>query len=145
MALAKNKWLNVIGGWKRHLWKWDMAQKIKLFIWLSSENKILTWDTLQKKGWQSPNRCHLCSKYVESVYHLFVSCSFCWDVWLRIKKELNYLVVWEGSTLSDCFENWVKKEVVFITLALHSLLVRLVGAEQSNLRRKQTIHFFCCM
>jgi hypothetical protein len=67
LALAKKKWLNVIGGWRRHMWKWDMAQKIKLFIWLSIENKILTWDTLQRKGWQGPNhlslvlqRCRIC-------------------------------------------------------------------------------------
>jgi hypothetical protein len=30
-ALAKKKWQHVIGGWRRHLWKWDLAQKIKLF------------------------------------------------------------------------------------------------------------------
>jgi len=50
LALEKKKWMTVIGGWKRDLWKWDLAQKIKLFIWLLSENKILTWDSLQKKG-----------------------------------------------------------------------------------------------
>jgi len=116
LSLARKKWLNVIGGWRRHIWKWDMAQKIKLFIWLSIENKILTWETLQRKGWQGPNLCHLCSKDAESVYHLFVSCSLCQDVWIRIKKELNILTVWEGSTLSGCFENWDNKEDFYITL-----------------------------
>lgn len=33
------------------MWKWDLSQKIKLFIWLSVENRILTWDILQRKGW----------------------------------------------------------------------------------------------
>jgi hypothetical protein len=39
-TLAKNKWQHVIGGWRRHLWKWDLAQKIKLFTWLAIEIKF---------------------------------------------------------------------------------------------------------
>jgi len=104
-ALVKKKWQYVIGGWRRHMWNWDMAQKIKLFTWLSIENKILTWDTLQRKGWEGPNICHLCSKDAKIVYHLFVTCNFFQDVWIRIKNELNILTSREGSTLSRCFEN----------------------------------------
>jgi hypothetical protein len=50
------------------------------------------------------------------VYHLFVTCIFCKDVWTRTKKELNLLTVWDGSTLDDCFENWDRKEDLYITL-----------------------------
>ena len=37
--------------WKFKLWKWEIQLKKKLFIWLASENKILTWKVLQGKGW----------------------------------------------------------------------------------------------
>jgi hypothetical protein len=36
-------------GWKVNIWKWNIQLKIKLFIWMITENKVLTWDALQKK------------------------------------------------------------------------------------------------
>jgi hypothetical protein len=33
-ALAKKLWPQQIAGWRRHLWTWDLAYKIKLFTWL---------------------------------------------------------------------------------------------------------------
>jgi hypothetical protein len=38
-------------GWRNRLWKWNIHQKIKLFLWLAVENKILTWNNLQLRGW----------------------------------------------------------------------------------------------
>jgi hypothetical protein len=116
LALAKKNWPIGVGGWRRHMWKWDLVQKIKLFTWLSVENRILTWDTLQRKGWQGPNICHLCFKEVESVFHLFVSCSFCREVWNKIFKDFVIMTAWEGSSLCECFENWHKKEASYLTL-----------------------------
>jgi hypothetical protein len=48
-ALTNKIWHQSIGGWRRHLWTWNIAQKIRLFTWLTIENKILTWDILQRK------------------------------------------------------------------------------------------------
>jgi hypothetical protein len=58
-----------------------MPLKIKLFLWLSMEGKILTWDSLQKRGWEGPGRCPLCRKESESITHLFTSCTFARTVW----------------------------------------------------------------
>jgi hypothetical protein len=57
-------------GWKYKLWKWEIQLKKKLFIWLAAENKILTWQVLQGKGWQGPGRCPLCKSEIEDVDHL---------------------------------------------------------------------------
>jgi hypothetical protein len=40
----------VIGGWRKSLWSWECPIKINLFIWLMVENKILTWEILQCRG-----------------------------------------------------------------------------------------------
>jgi hypothetical protein len=113
--VIKKKLLHqVIGGWRRHLW--DIAQKIRLFTWLIIENKILTWDTLQRKGWEGPSIFHLCSNEAEYVVHIFVKCSFIQNVWNRIKGGLNINIVWKGSTITTCYENWVTKERTHITL-----------------------------
>jgi hypothetical protein len=116
LALAKKFWPSPVGGWRRHLWKWDLIPKIKLFIWLSLENIILTWDILQRKGWQGPNICVLCLNEAESVYHLFVSYCFCREVWSHFYTTLNIQIVWEGAFLNSFFESWLEKEETFITL-----------------------------
>jgi hypothetical protein len=86
-ALTNKLWHHTIGGWRRHLWSWNIAQKIRLFTWLAIENKILTWDILQRKGWEGPSICQLCSSDSETVLHLFVKCSFTRQVWDRIKMN----------------------------------------------------------
>jgi len=75
-ALASTKWQQSIGGWRHSCWKGDLTLKIKLFIWLSMENKILTWDNLQSKGWEGPSICHLCKKEPKTANHLLINCIF---------------------------------------------------------------------
>jgi hypothetical protein len=96
LALAKTFWPNPVEGWRKHLWKWDLTPKIKLFIWLSLENRILTWDNLQRKGWEGPNICVLCQDEAESVYHLFVTCRFSREVWNQLYSVLSIHSYWEG-------------------------------------------------
>jgi hypothetical protein len=58
-------------GWKVNLWKWNLQLKIKLFIWMAAENRILSWDVLQKKGWEGPGICFLCAKTVLKISTTF--------------------------------------------------------------------------
>jgi hypothetical protein len=53
-ALETKQWKNSIGGWRKILWLWDCPLKIKLFVWLVAENKILTWENLQLRGHIGP-------------------------------------------------------------------------------------------
>jgi hypothetical protein len=91
-------------GWKYKLWKWEIQLKKKLFIWLAAENKILTWQVLQGKGWQGPGRCPLCKSEIENVDHLFVHCRFIQTVWESLAICLNKHFRWNGRTLCHCFE-----------------------------------------
>jgi hypothetical protein len=72
------------GGWKVNLWKWNIQLKIKLFIWLAGNKKVLTWDTLQNKGWEGPGVCYLCKLDVEDIDHLLIHCTFTKAVWARL-------------------------------------------------------------
>jgi hypothetical protein len=112
MALLSTQRLPSFGGWRLKVWKWDIQLKIKLFIWLAMENKILTWDNLQQKGWEGPSRCQLCKKETENISHLFIHCSFTKSVWERIQIGQKIKKVWEGNTLSDCFKNWTEDKSV---------------------------------
>ena len=33
--------------------------KVKLFMWLVHQKKILTWENLLKRGFVGPSKCHL--------------------------------------------------------------------------------------
>jgi len=49
-AVECKKHAFLIGGWRNTLWKWDCPLKLKLFSWLVVENKVLSWDNLQRRA-----------------------------------------------------------------------------------------------
>jgi hypothetical protein len=65
-ATEKKKRSFVIGGWRKSLWSWDCPLKLNLFTWLVAENKILTWENLQHRGFIGPSYCILCKKSKET-------------------------------------------------------------------------------
>ena len=75
--------------WKQ-LWKVECPLKAKLTLWLTLNNKLLTWDNLQKRGWIGPSRCALCNSDEETVSHLFNLCSYAELVWKVACAELKY-------------------------------------------------------
>lgn len=60
----------------KNLWKVGVPPKVCCFIWICFNDKILTWENLQKRGYTSPGICMLCLLDMEDVNHLFVSCTF---------------------------------------------------------------------
>ena len=57
------------------LWYFNIPAKIRCFIWLVVMNRVLTWDNLQRRGWQGPGICTLCRLNEDSVQHLFLDCT----------------------------------------------------------------------
>ena len=45
--------------WWRSLWKLKCPSKARLFMWCALENRVPTWDILQKRGFQGPGWCVL--------------------------------------------------------------------------------------
>jgi hypothetical protein len=84
--------------------------KIKLFIWLAADDKILTWDNLLRRGWEGPNICFLCHLNSESITHLFLDCTFTQQVWHRLSFSLKLGSIWSGSSLQTSLEDWTKEE-----------------------------------
>jgi hypothetical protein len=52
------------------IWKAKIPLKIKIFMWLVSQNVILTKDNLVKRKWKGSNSCAFCNEN-ESSQHLF--------------------------------------------------------------------------
>jgi ferredoxin len=97
--------------WYKELWNWKVPLKIKVFIFLMLEQRILTWENLVKRGFLGPSRCVLCGKYEEFVYHLFMTCKFTKVIWTTILRDLKLKSLWEGGQLVDCLKNCIRKEV----------------------------------
>jgi hypothetical protein len=54
------------------VWDLKIPPRVQNFLWLFSQNKILTRDNLRKRGIPKPLECSLC-KEIESVSHLIQS------------------------------------------------------------------------
>jgi hypothetical protein len=64
--------------------------KIKLFLWLAANHKVLTWDSLQKKGWEGPGICQLCNCNSEDIDHILIHCPFTKEVWNHFFQSLSF-------------------------------------------------------
>jgi hypothetical protein len=98
--------LPALSGWQSHIWKWHLPLKVILFFWLAINNKILTWDILQKKGWVGPSYCILCGQQAEDINHLFIECIFTKSVWNKCEHLLQFKHQWVGYTLQNCMDLW---------------------------------------
>jgi hypothetical protein len=55
------------------VWKLKIPPKIQVFLWLFSQNKIMTRDNLRTRGMVKPLECEMC-KELEIVKHLMFEC-----------------------------------------------------------------------
>jgi hypothetical protein len=104
------------------IWCLKIPPRVHFFLWLLTQNKVLTRDNVKKRKHIEDDRCLFCSE-VESVHHLFFDCVVAKQMWEHISDCTETLC---GS----CFENigtlWIsnKKNVVtniFTSAALWGL------------------------
>ena len=57
--------------------------------WLALSNKLLTWEMLQKRGFEGPSLCSLCRSNVETTSHLFKLCPYAGSMWKGAVDKLN--------------------------------------------------------
>ena len=115
------------------MWKIHSPPKTRLFLWCVLENKVPTWDNLQKRGFQGSGSCVLCK--AESVIHLFLTCPYCVQVWKECVKLLGLGLEcrWEGDSILLAWENWKKMESLEIMAALPFLVTWGIWLARNNL------------
>ena len=70
------------------------------------ENRVPTWDILQKRNFQGPGWCVLCKKELESISHLFITCPFSIAVWKESMSLVGLDYRWDGNSVNNAWENW---------------------------------------
>jgi hypothetical protein len=96
-----------LSSWFHQIWCWKVPLKFKLFAWLAGKDKVLTWDSLRRRGWEGPGICPLCRHAQEDIHHLLIHCDFSREVWCYLLTHLNLHSSWSGRTVSDCFIKWL--------------------------------------
>jgi len=81
-TLCAKRFVIDINWWWRGLWKLHCPAKAKLLWWSIMENKVPTWDNLQKRSFVGPGRCSLRSIDLESGQDLFMDCNVVKKVWV---------------------------------------------------------------
>jgi hypothetical protein len=105
--------------WRQQVWKWKIPLKYKLFVWLAGIDRILTWDSLRRRGWEGPGFCSLCRQAPEDIHHLLIHCKFTKEVWSRLLTQFNLPFSWSGDTITDCFNSWLLNKSSPTCLAAH--------------------------
>lgn len=119
------KWLE-FGGIKNSyfntIWKAKIPLKIKVFLWLLKQDRVLTKSNLIHRGWQGDPACLFCGA-VEISNHLFITCPYTKSIWSWIANHngftFNYESV-EDLWLIDCCISL--KDKLFVKLVRASTL-----------------------
>jgi hypothetical protein len=73
------------GAYHKRIWKGKIPEKLKIFLWLMTNEAILTKDNLRKRNWQGDPSCVFCD-CVETISYLFFQCPVARVIWLVVAK-----------------------------------------------------------
>lgn len=88
---------NKVEGWKQ-LWRLDVPNKVKIFLWRLCRNNISVRNLLRSRGVQTPIICPMCGVDIEHLLHLFLDCNFAKDCWSVMGVQFDVLQVEEAPT-----------------------------------------------
>ena len=86
--IRQNKKSPTSNTWKR-IWKLNVPQKIRTFMWLLHHGRILTNHEKIRRGFSSNPNCTCCPDKVEDVDHLFCCCKMVQPIWEKMTEEEN--------------------------------------------------------
>jgi hypothetical protein len=81
--LVDNSDLRVTGNWMR-IWKMQVPQKIKVFLWRAARGCLPTRERLRTRGVQYTDRCVHCERSFENDWHVFFGCNKVEEVWAEV-------------------------------------------------------------
>jgi hypothetical protein len=91
--------------WKE-IWKIKNHPKTIIFLWLTLANKVLTWEVLQRRAWQSPGICVLCISDGQTITHLLIHCPFTKELCADSLTLIEGKGEWNGNIVEECLKHW---------------------------------------
>ncbi|CAN1830979.1 Putative ribonuclease H protein At1g65750 [Linum perenne] len=74
----EDPWLSV--------WKWGGPNRIKFFLWLVVQEKIMTNSVRLRRHFTTDESCDSCPGRAETVLHVLRDCKLAMDVWSRVRE-----------------------------------------------------------
>ncbi|CAA0840318.1 Unknown protein [Striga hermonthica] len=65
----------------RIIWKWAGSQRVRQFLWLAAQDKLLTNVERRRRHISDSSTCTLCGRYDESTMHCLRDCTGARQVW----------------------------------------------------------------
>jgi ribonuclease HI len=78
--IIDNNHLKENGNWKK-LWKLQVPNKVKIFLWRVLRGCLPVRSRLVDKGVRCDNKCPQCASYAENEWHCFFGCTAAQEVW----------------------------------------------------------------
>lgn len=95
-------------------WKCKAPPTVKIFTYLAMQGKILTRDTLRRRGMNILATCVMCDNCpVESVLHLLYLCPYATTVWFYVAQSLKRPIMKQAMTVQgilSCSWQMVKQQ-----------------------------------
>jgi hypothetical protein len=92
--------------WWKGLWKQKFPKKAKIFMWTTLNNRIPTWEALNKHQIEGPGRCALYKNANETTIHLLITCPFTTKVWTETSVSLRHNCLWTGESMESAWKTW---------------------------------------
>ncbi|KAK1317408.1 Peroxidase 50 [Acorus calamus] len=84
------------------IWNWRIPCKIKIFLWLALQERLLTMDYRAKWRPKASQTCVLCQTEVETVLHLFITCPVTTAFWDELSRTTGMPLQFQDVTALWC-------------------------------------------
>ncbi|KAJ3703386.1 hypothetical protein LUZ61_007091 [Rhynchospora tenuis] len=75
----------------RKLWKLRVPPKVKIFIWLLLQDRLLTQSNLLLRNWPTNEGCPCClAGPLKTAHHLFLDCPLASSIWTSVQQLFNF-------------------------------------------------------
>ncbi|KAJ4758597.1 RNA-directed DNA polymerase (reverse transcriptase)-related family protein [Rhynchospora pubera] len=96
------------------LWKLKAPPKVKIFLWLLLQDRLLTQQNLLVRNWPANDGCPCClARPFETACHLFLHCPFATALWNRIR---HFYLLPPLILTDDLPEFWLRNSLVIGTV-----------------------------
>ncbi|XP_026431823.1 uncharacterized protein LOC113329069 [Papaver somniferum] len=116
--------------WKS-IWKIDMSQRVKVFLWKCIQNVIATNVNLYGKVDNINPNCTMCGENLETAEHLFFHCSYAREIWEMAPNPIS-LQLDPATPLLDTYKDWIKNPRQEISLELILTKIWMIWKERCN-------------
>lgn len=100
------------------IWKGNIPNKIKIFLWLMKNNTILTKDNMIRRKCRGDPKRYLC-EMIKNIDHLFFSCPTARVVWAVVAQVCCATNI--PSCLKQCWK-WIPNAMKFYALGIAAIL-----------------------